>query len=189
MTTTADMEVRRRVDNLGRKILDQNTFTGLEPQFCTIGVKESVLFHVGARQLIISQGLVEKCQSDGELAAVLCSELGQMQIETRTAKALGRDPDQVPDATPDGTAQLPGGAAITTDRQPDRGRSASTPPKNGSRPETADATSAARELLKGAGYSPAELDRVDALLKLSPRSEQLRKQMGGSAPAPGLWNP
>jgi hypothetical protein len=189
MTTTADMAVRQRVNDLGRKILEQNTFTGLDPQFCPIGVKESVLFHVGSRQLIISQGLIEKCQTDAELAAVLCSELGQMLVEVRTAKALGREPDQVPDVTPEGSAQLPGGAPVNTVRQPDRTGFENRAPAPGSPAQTGDATSAARELLKGAGYSPAELDRVDSLLKLSPRSEQLRKMMAGSAPPPEVFQP
>ena len=38
--------------------------------------------------------------------------------------------------------------------------------------------------LKNAGYNPLELDRVEPLLKQSERGEQIRKQMGGSAPAP-----
>jgi hypothetical protein len=187
MTTTADKAVQQRVGDLGLKIIQQNTLCGLDPLFCAIGVKESVLFHVGARQLFISQGLVEKCQTDAELAAVLCSELGQMQAEARTARALGRNPDPVTNPAPDGSEQL-GGTPITVGQQPNRG-GAENKPTTGNRAEAADATRAARELLVGAGYSPAELDRVDSLLKLSPRSEQLRKQMGGSAPTPGVWTP
>ncbi len=35
-----------------------------------------------------------------------------------------------------------------------------------------------------AGFDPAALDAVGPLLKRSDRGEKIRKQMGGSAPAP-----
>jgi hypothetical protein len=38
--------------------------------------------------------------------------------------------------------------------------------------------------MRGAGYDPAELDRVAPLLKQSDRGAILRKQLSGSAPAP-----
>jgi hypothetical protein len=49
---------------------------------------------------------------------------------------------------------------------------------------TADAAAAARDLMKGAGFDPVELDRVAPLLKQSARSVALRNQIGGSAPPP-----
>jgi hypothetical protein len=178
------LEISARVENLGRTIIAKNTFTGIDPLFTAIGVAESVLFHRGTEQLFISQGLVEKCQSDAELAAVLCSELGQMVAEKRSAKAVGRDRDPIPDSMTGGTPLYGGGGAYDAARQAELAYHERRFPKDGSRLEAVDAITTARDLLKGAGYSPSELDRVEALLKQSERGEKLRKQMGGSAPAP-----
>jgi hypothetical protein len=182
----ASLAAAQRVDELGRKLVAQNTFIGIEPLFMAIGVKESVLFHIGTEQLVISEGLVEKCGSDAELAAVLCSELGQMVAEKRTAKALGREVDPIPDAGYGGGSVFPGGTAYDAGQQANLAYHERKYPRGGGKPDPVDATNTARELLRGSGYSPAELDRVEGLLKQSERGEQLRKQMGSSAPPP-VW--
>lgn len=176
----ATLAVAERVETLGRKIIAQNTFTGIEPQFMTVGVKESVLFHNGTEQLYISEGLVAKCKTDADLAAVLCAELGQMVAEKRTAKAVGRDVDPIKDAS-HGAPVLGGGTPV------DPGREAELALREQRHPRGADALDAAktaRELLTGAGFGPADLDRVGPLLKQSDRGEKLRKQMSTPAPAP-----
>ncbi len=178
----ASLAVAERVENLGRKILAQNTFTGIDPLFFTIGAKESMLFHRGTEQLYISEGLVEKCKTDAELAAVLCSELGQMVAETRAAKNAGRHIDPIPDAS-HGAPLFPGGNAFDAGRQADLAYHEKRYPR-GNASEIVDSIKTTRELLKGAGFDPAEYERVEPLLKQSTRGEQLRKQMGGSAPAP-----
>lgn len=183
----ADQAVAERVELLGRKIIAQNTFAGIEPLFLTFGFKEDALFHRGTEQLYISEGLVEKCTSDAELAGVLCSELGQMVAEKRAAKAAGRDVDPIPDATHGGGPLFPGGTAYDAGRQAEFAFHDQKHPRGGSKPDPVDATKTAKELLSGAGYSAAELDRVEPLVKRakqSERGEALKKQMGGSAPAP-----
>lgn len=158
-----------RVDGVGRRILDQNTFTGLEPLFQTVGKPEPELFHRGTGLLVISEGLVGKCKTDAELAAVLCSELGAMMAEHRSAAAHGRDASGI---RTEGAAAATGtevGAA-------------------GSRPLTfdtaADPNTLARQLLRGAGFDPAELDRATPILATITRGGALEKQMSGSAAAP-----
>ena len=179
----ANQAVAMRVDVLGAQLAAQNTFIGIEPLFHVVGVPETVLFHRGTEELIISEGLVEKCQTDAELAAVLCSELGKMVAEKRTAKALGRDVVPIPDAT-HGAGSLPGGAPVDPGRQAELAFHEKQHPRGAARTDPVDAARTARDLLVGAGYSPAELDRVEPLLKQSKRGEQLQAQMGGSAPAP-----
>jgi hypothetical protein len=182
----ADLKVAERVELVGRKILVQNTFSGLdsnETLIRTIGAKESVLFHDGA-SVVISQGLVEKCQSDAELAAVLCAELGQMLNEKRNARAVGREVDPIPDASFGGNTLFPGGNAFDAGRQVEMRLHEKQFPRTAN---ASDATASAHELLKGAGYSPAELDRVEGLIKeahRSDRGEALKKQMAGAAPPP-----
>jgi len=180
----ANQAVAERVELLGRKIVAQNTFLGIEPLFMTIGIKEDALFHSGSELLYISEGLVERCKSDAELAAVLCSELGQMVAEKRAAKAVGRDVDPIPDATHGAGPLFPGGTAHDAGRQAELAFHERNHPRGAARPDPIDATKTAKELLSGSGYSAAELDRVEPLLKQSDRGEKLKKQMGASAPLP-----
>ena len=179
-----DIKVAARVEETGRKIIAQNTFTGIEPLFMTIGVKESVIFHRGTEQLVISEGLVGKCGSDAELVAVLCSELGQMVAEKRMAVGVGRNVDPIPEATAGGSPLFPGGTAHDAGQQANLAFHEKKYPRGVARPDAVDATNTARELLTGSGYSPAELDRVEPLLKQSKRGEELRKLMAASAPPP-----
>jgi predicted Zn-dependent protease len=185
----ANTEIAQRVENMGHRIIAQNTFVGIEPLFTTIGVPESVLFHRGPEQLFISEGLVKLCKSDAELAAILCSELGQMVAEKKAVRNAGVDRDSFPDAS------LPGGSqAMTGGGTPvDAGRQAEIAfnerrPKPAPSVDPVDAAKQARTLLSSAGFDPATLDQVQPLLRQSDRGAILRKQMSGSAPAP-TWNP
>ncbi|MCI0704370.1 MAG: hypothetical protein L0241_25205 [Planctomycetia bacterium] len=180
----AQFATAERVETLGRKIIAQNTFTGIEPLFHTIGVKESVLFHRGTEELFISEGLVAKCKTDGELAALLCAELGQMMAEKRAAKAVGRDTDPIPDTGFGGGPLFPGGSAYDAGRQAELGYHEKKYPRGANHLEAADAAKLSRELLKGAGFDPTEMDKVEPLLKQSDRGEKLRKQFGGTGALP-----
>jgi hypothetical protein len=181
----ADQAVAERVELVGRKILAQATFTGIEPLFFTIGhIPDNVLFHNGTETLYISEALVKKCQSDAELAAVLCSELGQMVSEKRNAKAVGRDVDPIRDPSFGANPVFPGGTTVDAGRQAELAFHEQKHPRGGAHPDLADAAKVAKELLTGAGYSPAELDRVEPLIKQSDRGEALKKQMARPAPAP-----
>lgn len=183
----ASLKAASRVEECGRQILAKNMFNGLDPElkFSTIGIKELTLFHRGADQLIISEGLVEKCATEAELTAVLCAELGQMIAEKRSAKAVGRDVAPIPDPTASGSPLFPGGTAYDAGQQANLAYHEKKYPRGAAnRPDPVDANNTARDLLKVTGYSPAELDRVEPLLKQSERGEKLRKQMGGSAPDP-----
>jgi hypothetical protein len=176
--TPALLQVSQRVEELGRRIIAQNTFTGLDPLFHTIGVSESVLFHRSSAELFISEGLVNKCKTEAELAAVICSELGAMMAEKRGAIAAGRDRDSIPDAALPGSSMgADGTRAAEVARQE---------VKTNERRDAAakDATEHARNLLRCAGFNPLELDRVETLIRQSDRGEILRKQMAGSAAAP-----
>jgi hypothetical protein len=172
------IEVAERVEVLGRQILAQNTFTGLDPLFNTVGTSDPVLFHRGAGELFISEGLVKRCKTEPDLAAVLCSELGQMMVEKQTARGVGRDKDPIPEISP-------GGAELGAKGPPaaEVGRLENRSPV-GEPVQVADASEMAKRLLRGAGFDPAALDRVEPLLKQSDRGEALQKQMAGSAPAP-----
>jgi len=181
----AHLEMAERVETLGRRILAQNPFTGIEPMFYAIGVPEPVLFHRGPEELFISEGLVRRCPTEAELAAVLCAELGQMVVEKRAGRRAGFDRETIPEVALPGGTMLGGGTAADPGRAAElafqeRRRDAKLP----AAAEPADAKKVARELLTGAGFDPAELDRVEPLLRPSDRGALLRKQMSGPAPAP-----
>jgi hypothetical protein len=183
----ASLKASARVEECGRKILAQNMFNGLDPElrFMTYGVKEPMLFHRGLDELGISEGIVEKCTTDAELSAVLCSELGKMIAEKRNAKAVGRDVMPIPDSTTGGSPLFPGGTPYDAGQMANLAYHDKKYPRSGTpRADAADAAKAARDLLTNAGYSPAELDRVEPLLKQSDRGDKLQKQMGVSAPPP-----
>src|SRR5262245_13764143 len=107
---SASLEVSERVETLGRKIVAQNTFTGIEPLFHTGHVPDAVLFHRGSEELWISEGLVNQCKTEVELAAVLCSELGQMIAEKKVARRAGADRDSFPEVGVPTGSGLAGGA-------------------------------------------------------------------------------
>jgi hypothetical protein len=74
----AAAESAARVDLLGRKILASNPQIGMKPQFMVIGSPQPEIFHKKNEALFITEGLVKQCKTEGELAAVLCHELGKM---------------------------------------------------------------------------------------------------------------
>src|SRR5262245_14758345 len=164
-----DLQVAERVESLGRRIIAQNTFTGLEPLFHTLGVKEPLLFHRGTAQLFISEGLVNRCNSDAELAAVLCSELGQMMAEYQAARRVGRNTDPIPDVSfPNSTdaAGIGGDQTRLAELAYHEKRYGRRQQQlSGANDAASNPDRLARDLLKGAGFEPAELDRVDALVR------------------------
>jgi predicted Zn-dependent protease len=179
--TPASVETARRVDDLAKRIVEQNTFTGLEPIIRVIGVPEAVLFHRGPTELFISEGLVKKCKTEPELAAVLCTELGKMKAQKQAAVRVGRAPDPIPEIA------LPGGSSDASrvreaelallKRREDQKRAA----------EESGEAQLAKDLLKGAGFDPAEFDRVQGMVKQSARGDAIQKPIAGTAPAP-VWN-
>jgi hypothetical protein len=183
-----DLQVAERVENMGRRIVAQNTFTGLDPLFHTLGVKEPLLFHRGTGQLFVSEGLVDRCKTDAELAAVLCSELGQMIAEQQAARRVGRNTDPIPDVSFPSSTDAGGIAGDQTRlaelayHEKKYGRRQPVPSSANSTPT--DPAQLARDLLKGAGFEPGELDRAEPLIREAGRSDALRKQMAGSAPSP-----
>lgn len=179
----ADLATAQRVDELGRKIIGLNTFTGIEPMFHTLGVPESVLFHRGTDELMISEGLVKQCKTEAELAAVLCSELGQMMADKRGAKRAGVERDSFPDVGVPTSSGMAGGSPADSARAAELAYKEKRA-KAIAASETADAAKFARDLMRGSGYDLAELDRVAPLLKQSERGSAIQKQLSGSAPAP-----
>lgn len=184
----ASLQNAERVEQLGRKILAHNPFTGIDPLFYTIGVPEPALFHRGTGELCVSEGLVKQCKAEGQLAAVLCSELGLMISEKRLALEAGHEKDSIPEVAETGERSSFDANAVEVGSQKKSDPREAPGSRNGKPSRSTDSTDLAKELLRGAGFDPAELDRIGPLLKQSDRGAILRKQLAGSAPAP-KWDP
>ena len=75
--TPASTRVAARVDSVGRELLAANPNLPTRPVFRSYGSPELELFHSGESELIITEGLVNRCSTDEQLKALLAAELGQ----------------------------------------------------------------------------------------------------------------
>src|SRR5262249_22936697 len=93
----ASRDLALRVDRVGREVLAANPQIGCRPLFATIGAPQAELFHQGTTMVHVTEGLVKQCQSDGQLAALLCVELGKMVSEREAlASPQMRNPERRP---------------------------------------------------------------------------------------------
>jgi hypothetical protein len=163
----AASDIAWRVDAVGRKLIDSNGWVGLMPRFRAVGNSEPQISHLGTESVTISDALVHQCKSEAELAAVLASELGKMVAEREAVTARGtRQPESLPPTPlPIGSQGNP----LDTDLgyvmaiarferdHPKSARSKALP--------LPDPEKVAGELLKGAGFSPSDLETVAPLLQ------------------------
>ncbi len=177
----APVEAAARVDTLGRKILAANPQLGVRPLFRTIGAPQPEIFHVGTSAIDLTEGLVNQCLTEAQLAAVLCHELGKMIAEREElAGPEVRAPERLPPievrigndnagsfGPPDQThlAEL---ARFERERR-QRALQAALPPPN---PQTL-----ARIYLTKAGYSEGALEAVAPLLQAAAENNSFAKQL------------
>jgi len=179
----ATAEAATRVSVLGQKILAANPQMGIHPLFATIGSPSSEIFHQGTSTVTITEGLIKQCNSDSQLAAVLCHELGKMMAEREMAAAAEkrRPPRYAPMDVPVGNDLAgPLGAADRTDLadrlKVERDFAAATP-VNGPDPRAL-----AQTYLVKTGFTAADLDAVTPLLRLTEKNTRLETQVNGVAP-------
>jgi hypothetical protein len=164
----ASIEAAAQVDALGQKLISANAQIGLRPVFLTVGDPRPWIKHQGTSEVIISEGLVRRCNSEGQLAAVLCHELGQMVSEREAlAGAQARRPEREPPME----VRIGNDSSSSFGRSSDMVRQAElakydperrrvmAPPQPPPNPQVLAAA-----YLKQAGYSPRDLDAVAPLL-------------------------
>ncbi|HVK14509.1 MAG TPA: M48 family metalloprotease [Gemmataceae bacterium] len=173
--------VATRVDTIGTGIVAANKadFQGTKPVFYTLGLKDPMIFH-RSDGVVISEGLVEKCTTDEELAAVLCHELGRF-----AARYAERTPGRSADT------DLPPAPALTRDvvgggGGPDRTREAEAalmsrgnPRASGARRPAPDAKTLATNFYVRAGHKAEDFDRVADLVKTAEENAADREVMKG----------
>lgn len=191
--TPAATEAAARVDGLGRRVLAANPQTGLDTRslmFHTIGAPQPEVFHRGTSDIYVTEGLVRQCATDGQLAAVLCTELGRLVSEREAVTpAAVRKPERPPPIdtrigidTGWGTAPDQTRLRELADYDRDRRerRAALAPP---------DPQALARVYLLRTGFHDDDLAAAAPLVQAARANAGFEKQMGaaGSA-APALAN-
>jgi hypothetical protein len=178
-----------RVDQLGRQLVGTNPFLGFEPTFHTLGQAEPEICHPDSGGIFVSAGLVDRCPTDAELAAVLATELAVIKAERHLGDRPRRLEPLAP--TPDGGNVNAGGVGSD---QNQLGTQALFDKKLGSKPlnpaggKPLDRRAVAADILTNAGYDPNALDAVEPLLTEAARHHAAARTFGGRG-GPPRWTP
>jgi hypothetical protein len=179
----APLAAAARVDQVGRQVIAANPFVGGDVSFQCVGSDEPAVFHRDTHSVFVTDTMVNRCQTDGELAAVLCSELAVMNAERRNAARMTGEP--LPNVPTGGSAGEMGGIPADQVRiaelgmwEMKRNRTPATQEK------PADPRKLALEYLTSAGYKESDLDRADEILKDSSKDGPTVKQIIGPGSAP-----
>lgn len=180
-TPPAPPEMSARVHQLGESLLGQNPFVGVSPVFYVVGRRDLEMYHPGPEGLFITQGLVETCQSDEEVSALLAVELGKMSAEARAAKRM---------RVAETFRPVGGPGNLTTGNAPDeiqlraeaifQEETQKTKKPRG----TEDAAAISAELLQSVGIDRKHLDTVRRRLAESPSRTPIADQMTPKSAAP-----
>jgi hypothetical protein len=171
----------RRVNDVGQRLLAANAELPVRPVFLGIGSPDPQIFHRDTTAIYVSDGLVSKCATEAQLAAVVASELGKM-VSTREAllalKARRGERDR-PAGLMVGTES--GGTFGPADgtRLAELGKfekETGHGPAGGPPAPPPDPDLLARTFLKKAGYAVTDLDAVAPLLREAARHDDIEKQ-------------
>lgn len=182
----APSEMCERVDFVGRTLLAANPI-GLKPYFATIGSPSVEIFHVDTSVVYVTAGLVNKCASEADLAAVLSLELGKMVAEREAmTPRQTRQPDVLPPIhMPIGNDRYPGNTDLT--HLAEQGKHELAHPRKPRRLPPPDPAVLARTYLEKAGYPKEQLDVVAPLLRTAEQNVDLERQFRGIPQ--GHWVP
>jgi predicted Zn-dependent protease len=167
MKAPATEATAKRVLEVGRKLVTANPAIGMRPLFITVGSPKPEIFHRGGGvegyQIYVSEGLVDRCKDDAELAAVLSLEIGKIVGEREALARSGKPVDKPPPisesigndvagsfGSPDGTH-----AMELARLEQERKKAGPLPPPD----------KLARRYLEQAGYQPGVVDDVAPLLR------------------------
>jgi hypothetical protein len=177
------------VDRVGRDVLAANPDVGLRPGFATIGKDHPEIFHQGTMIVYITEGLVKRCKGEGQLAALLCLELGKMVAER---EALGPRPGEAeaPLQVAIGNTASPG--AVDLVALAERGKFENDRKRVAKRRQPPDPAALAATYLRNSGHGSDELLAVGPLLAEAEKNYLIEKQFNGArgaswravAPAP-----
>jgi hypothetical protein len=159
-----------RVEEVARKVLAANPQLALRPRVAVTPAAELGLTHEGDYRVQITQGMVNSCASDGQLAAVLAWKFAQMSTERQArveASLTAQDREPMPDVRigPDqtiGDLQLRNAELSKLGYTRRRNPEPTAPPQ--------DPTPLARQILAKTGYAAIEMDAVLPWIQPTPPS-------------------
>jgi len=145
-----------RVDAVASRILERNKQLGLHPRFEVIPGAERKMLRRGDRLVQMTEGTVDACARDEQLAALLALELGRMAAQRQADRPADDErlpPLDVHIGGPDGGGFGPQlRQAEMAKLGMDRRKPASEFPPN--------AEDIARQILTRSGFAPTELDGI-----------------------------
>lgn len=179
----ASVAAAARVDEVGRDLLAGTPLGVPEISFQTIGSAEPEMFHPDPHTVYVTEGLVNLCQTDGQLAAVLAHEVGHLTAEFRRTSRR-QQPEPMPAAA---TSQLDRGTSHDPGREmylAQFEKATRRKPSDKQGWPTTDPKAIAEELLKNAGHEPKVLGEVAPHLRQASRNRTLARQFDGATTEP-----
>ncbi|HJZ90492.1 MAG TPA: M48 family metalloprotease [Gemmataceae bacterium] len=180
----ASAQAATRVHSVGSAIVAANgPDLSAKPVFLTLGLPQPMIFHRASGEVVLSEGLVDKCATDAELAAVICHELGKMaaaKVDRESVRPSDADLLSSPRIAPDvvGASQSADMTGLAESAMLAR-RATRETGRGESRPQRADPRVLARNFLVKAGHSTDDLTRVEPLLKDAEENAEKREVMRG----------
>jgi hypothetical protein len=134
-----------------------------KPLISTIGVNEPMIFHQRSGNLVLSDGLVERCRTDDELAAVICFELGKMAAE-QSDKGGPRGDSDTPPAPRLSADVVGGGYSPDMTRLAEEAKYSRRAPHTPREPRP-DPRTLALNFYTRSGHNADDFARVESLMK------------------------
>jgi predicted Zn-dependent protease len=176
--TSAAAGLALRVDRIGRQLLVANSQIGLQPSFITLGAAHVEIFHQDTRAVYVTEGLVQACTTEGQLAAVLALELAKMVVEREALSPTRSHPveQEPPIEVPIGNAGQTGGLAVDQARLVELARYEKR--RQAARTTTLpEPQTLAGLYLEKAGYARQELEAIQPLLRRAAENYVLERQL------------
>jgi hypothetical protein len=176
---TASAQAATRVHAVGSAVVSKNADDLSEkPIFMTIGLKEPMIFHRGAGQIVVSEALVDRCPTDDELAAVICWELGKVAAAHPPERRTLNDPVPAGPLARDvvGGAYEPDMTRLAEEAK--FGRRAARGGRSG-REVRPDPKTLAQNFYAKTGRNPDDLARLEPLLRDAEDNADRRELMTG----------
>ncbi|CAN5303189.1 hypothetical protein BH10PLA2_BH10PLA2_21850 [soil metagenome] len=176
------LDTAARVDEIGNKLRIANPQLAFQPQYLTIGSPQPEIFHRGASEILITEGLAKECKTDAQLAAVLSMELGKIVAERmmEPGATVREDPPIELRVGNDGGGSFGDAdqlrrAEMATFKKQERQRMRQAA-------SIADPRNLAVGIMQKAGYTPADVDSVSKILDEAGNNRTLAKQVLNAPP-------
>ena len=172
----ANTQAATRADAVASAVIAQcRTELPDKPVVMTIGLKEPMIFHQRSGLLVLSDGLVERCGTDDELAAVICYELGKMAAEQD--KGPVRSDSDTPPAPRLSADVVGGGYSPDMTRLAEEAKYSRRSPRP--REPKPDPRTLAQTFYTRSGHTADDFSRVRALVKEAEDNADRREIMRG----------